>query len=126
MNVLKIAGITFMEARWRKIAWAIILLGLAFLLVFGVGFYFMWRECGAFSDLASIRALEPVNFFLLMGFYGIAFLGVVLACSSRSTRSRAKSRRARSRRSSRSRSGAGKSSSASGSASPPCSACSSS
>lgn len=79
MNVLKIAGITFMEARWRKVAWAIILLGLAFLLVFGTGFYFMWREVGDFADIASIRALEPVNFFVIMGFYGIAFLSVVLA-----------------------------------------------
>lgn len=79
MNVLKIAGITFMEARWRKIAWAIILLGLAFLLVFGTGFYFIWRDVRRFSDISSIRALEPVNFFLLMGFYGIAFLGVVLS-----------------------------------------------
>ena len=79
MNVLKIAGITFIEARWRKIAWAVVLLGLAFLLVFGVGFYFMWREVGRFNDIASIRSLEPVNFFLLAGFYGIAFLGVALA-----------------------------------------------
>ena len=79
MNVLKIAGITFMEARWRKVAWAIILLGLAFLLVFGIGFYFMWREIGTLGDIASIRALEPVNFFVIAGFYGIAFLGVVLA-----------------------------------------------
>jgi Cu-processing system permease protein len=78
MNVLKIAGITFMEARWRKVAWAIILLGLAFLLVFGIGFYFIWRELSRFNDISSIRTLEPVNFFLIMGFYAIAFLGVVL------------------------------------------------
>ncbi len=79
MNVLKIAAITFAEARWRKIAWAVILLGLAFLLVFSTGFYFMWREVGRFNDIASIRSLEPVNFFLMAGFYGIAFLGVALA-----------------------------------------------
>jgi Cu-processing system permease protein len=79
MNVLKIAGITFMEARWRKIAWAVILLGLAFLLIFGVGFYFMWQDVRRFNDIASVRALEPVNFFLLAGLYGIAFLGVALA-----------------------------------------------
>lgn len=79
MNILKIAGITFMEARWRKVAWAIILLGLAFLLVFSIGFFFMWRELGRFNDIASVRALEPVNFFLLAGLYGIAFLGVALA-----------------------------------------------
>lgn len=79
MNVLKIAGITFVEARWRKIAWAVILLGLAFLLVFGIGFYFMWRDVRRFNDIASISALAPVNFFLLAGFYGIAFLSVALA-----------------------------------------------
>jgi ABC-type transport system involved in multi-copper enzyme maturation permease subunit len=79
MNVLKIAGITFMEARWRKVAWAIILLGLAFLIIYGVGFYFMWRDIARYNDIAAVRVLEPVNFFVLAGMYGIAFLGVVLA-----------------------------------------------
>ena len=79
MNILRIAGITFMEARWRKIAWAVVVLGFAFLVVFGVGFYFMWREISRFNDVASVRALEPVNFFILIGFYGIAFLAVALA-----------------------------------------------
>lgn len=79
MNILKIARITFMEARWRKVAWAIVLLGLAFLLVFGTGFYFMWRDVSRFNEVNAISVLEPVNVFLVMGFYGIAFLGVVLA-----------------------------------------------
>jgi Cu-processing system permease protein len=79
VNVLKIAGITFMEARWRKIGWAIILLGLAFLLVIGIAFYFMWRDVSQLSSIASVSALEPVNFFTVAGFYGIAFLGVALA-----------------------------------------------
>jgi Cu-processing system permease protein len=79
MNLLKIAGITFMEARWRKVAWAIILLGLAFLIVYAVGFYFMWRDMARYNDIASVRMLEPVNFFVLAGMYGVSFLGVVLA-----------------------------------------------
>ena len=79
MNVAKIARITFMEARWRKIAWAVVLLGCAFLVVFGVGFYFMWRDIARFNDIASVRMLEPINFFILVGFYGIAFLAVALA-----------------------------------------------
>jgi len=79
VNVLKIAGITFMEARWRRVLWAVALLGLAFLIVYGVGFYFMWRDVSRFNDIASVRMLEPVNFFVLAGLYGIAFLGVVLA-----------------------------------------------
>ncbi len=79
MNLLKIAGITFMEARWRKVAWAIIFLGLAFLIVYAVGFYFMWRDVARYNDIASVRMLEPVNFFVLAGMYGVSFLGVVLA-----------------------------------------------
>jgi Cu-processing system permease protein len=79
VSILRIAGITFMEARWRKIAWAVVLLGFAFLVVFGVGFYFMWRDMRRFNDIASVRMLEPVNFFILIGFYGIAFLTVALA-----------------------------------------------
>ena len=79
MNVLQIARITFLEARWRKIAWAVILLGLAFLLVFTAGFYFMWRDLNQTGLITSVRFLEPVNFFLLAGMYGIAFLGVALA-----------------------------------------------
>jgi ABC-type transport system involved in multi-copper enzyme maturation permease subunit len=79
VNVLQIARITFLEARWRKIAWAVILLGLAFLLVFTIGFYFMWREVSRSGLAASVSFLEPVNFFLMAGMYGIAFLGVALA-----------------------------------------------
>jgi ABC-type transport system involved in multi-copper enzyme maturation permease subunit len=79
VNVLQIARITFLEARWRKIAWAVILLGLAFLLVFTTGFYFMWREVSGSRLAASVSFLEPVNFFLMAGMYGIAFLGVALA-----------------------------------------------
>ena len=79
MKVLEIARITFLEARWRKIAWAVILLGLAFLLVFTTGFYFMWRDVSASGLASALSALEPVNFFLLAGMYGIAFLGVALA-----------------------------------------------
>lgn len=79
MNILQIARITFLEARWRKIAWAIVLLGLAFLLVFATGFYFMWRDVNQSGLLSSVQFLEPVNLFLLAGMYGIAFLGVALA-----------------------------------------------
>lgn len=79
MNVLQIARISFLEARWRRIAWAIILLGLAFLLIFSIGFYFMWRDLNRFGMASQVRFLEPVNFFVLAGMYGIAFLGVALA-----------------------------------------------
>jgi ABC-type transport system involved in multi-copper enzyme maturation permease subunit len=80
MNTFIITRMTFAEARQRKILWAVLLLGLAFLLVYGVGFYFMYRDIARMS--ASARAaqlLEPVNFFVLAAFYGVAFLVVMLA-----------------------------------------------
>jgi ABC-type transport system involved in multi-copper enzyme maturation permease subunit len=79
MNILEIARIAFLEARWRKIAWAVVLLGLAFLVVFTAGFYFMWRDVSRSGLASAVRFLEPVNFFLLAGMYGIAFLGVALS-----------------------------------------------
>ncbi len=80
MNTFIITRMTFAEARQRKILWAVVLLGLAFLLVYGVGFYFMYRDIARMS--ASVRAaqlLEPVNFFVLAALYGVAFLTVMLA-----------------------------------------------
>lgn len=78
MNILKIARITLDEARMRKIVWAIILLGLAFLVIYGVGFHFMYQDVSRYNQ-GLTRVLEPVNFFLLAGLYGVNFLVVVLA-----------------------------------------------
>jgi Cu-processing system permease protein len=79
-QTLNIARMTFVEARMRKMLWAVILLGLAFLGVYTVGFYFMHRELtrsGIGSGVA--RVLEPINFFVMAGLYGVSFLVVMLA-----------------------------------------------
>jgi ABC-type transport system involved in multi-copper enzyme maturation permease subunit len=78
MNVLKIARLSFVEARWRKLFWAIALMGLAFLLVYATGFYFMYRDVTRYMTAPVTRVLEPVNFFVLAGLYGMNFLVVVL------------------------------------------------
>lgn len=78
MNVLRIARITLLEARARKILWALLLLGLAYLAIYATGVFFMMRELrGANDDVMQL--LEPLNFFLMAGLYGVAFLVVVLA-----------------------------------------------
>ncbi len=80
MNSLKIARMTFAEARQRKILWAVAILGLAFLLVFGVGFYFMHRDIQrAVAAQPAAQLLEPINFFLMAALYGVDFLVVMLA-----------------------------------------------
>lgn len=78
MNILKIAGITFAEARMRKVLWAIVLLGVAFLALYATGFFFMYRDISRY-ETGITRVLEPVNFFLMAGLYGVNFLSVVLA-----------------------------------------------
>jgi len=78
MNIWNITRLAFLEARQRKLLWAVVLLGLAFLAVFGTGVYFMWRDVSQMSR-GLARALEPINFFLLAGLYGVDFLVVMLA-----------------------------------------------
>ena len=78
MNIWNIARLAFLEARQRKLLWAVVLLGLAFLAVFGTGVYFMWRDVSQMSR-GFARALEPINFFLLAGLYGVDFMVVMLA-----------------------------------------------
>jgi len=80
VNTLIIARMTFAEARQRKILWAVVLLSLAFLLIFGVGFYFMHRDLVRMSPGSlAVRLLEPLNFFVMAALYGVDFLVVMLA-----------------------------------------------
>ncbi len=79
MSTLTIARLTFQEARQRWLLWAVALLGLAFLGLFGIGFYFMYRDLSRHMSGNVARFLEPTNFFLMAGLYGVNFLVVMLA-----------------------------------------------
>jgi ABC-type transport system involved in multi-copper enzyme maturation permease subunit len=78
-QILNIARMTFLEARMRKMLWAVILLGAAFLIVYTVGFYFMYRELSRSMSGGIVLRLEPLNFFVMAGLYGVNFLVVMLA-----------------------------------------------
>lgn len=79
MSTLTIARLTFLEARQRKLFWAAALLGLAFLIIFTTGFYFMHRDISSSmgGDMSDI--MEPNNFFLMAGMYAVNFLVIMLA-----------------------------------------------
>jgi Cu-processing system permease protein len=79
MNALSIARMTFLEARMRKMLWAVILLGLAFLGVYTAGFYFMYRDISSAMSGSLAQMMEPLNFFVMAGLYGVNFLVVMLA-----------------------------------------------
>ena len=74
-----IARLTFREAARRKILLAVLLLGLAFLIIFGVGFNYVDAELSkssAGNDL--LQRSELRNFFLMAGLYVVNFLTVMM------------------------------------------------
>lgn len=74
-----IARLTFREAARRKILLAVLLLGLAFLIIFGVGFNYIDAELSkssAGNDL--LQRSELRNFFLMAGLYVVNFLTVMM------------------------------------------------
>jgi ABC-type transport system involved in multi-copper enzyme maturation permease subunit len=79
--ILVIARLTFLEAARRRILLAAFLLGLAFLVLFGVGFYFLTHE----SDLPDsenpmdvVLRAQVFNFLTNMGLYAVNFLALVM------------------------------------------------
>ncbi len=79
MSLLEIARLTFLEARMRKMLWAILLLGAAFLVLYAVGFHLIYADIRKHLPSGGARLLEPLNFFVMAGMYAINFLVVMLA-----------------------------------------------
>ena len=79
MNTLAIARLTFLEARQRKLLWAGVLMGVAFLLIFSIGFYFIHQDIERNVGPTMTEMMAPNNFFLMAGLYVVNFLVVVLA-----------------------------------------------
>jgi Cu-processing system permease protein len=77
--ILVIARLTFQEATRRKIVLAALLLGIAFLVIFDLGFYFIQREYNSnpFSSPARFRN-EVFNFLALAGMYVVNFLCIAI------------------------------------------------
>jgi ABC-type transport system involved in multi-copper enzyme maturation permease subunit len=80
MSTLVIARLTFKEAARRKILLAALLLGLAFLTIFGLGFHYillnMSEESSGSLDLMQLS--EVRNFLLMAGLYVVNFLTIMM------------------------------------------------
>jgi Cu-processing system permease protein len=75
-----IARLTFLEAARRKILLAALLLGLVFLVVYGLGFYYIQQEFERNPNVPSMLARrEVLNFLMLAGLYVVNFLTVMMA-----------------------------------------------
>jgi len=77
--MLTITRLTFVEARQRRLLWAVTLMGLAFLALFALGFYFVHREISRASGNNISDLFEATDFFLLAGLYVVNFLMIMLA-----------------------------------------------
>ena len=76
--MLTITRLTFQEAHKRWVLWAGVLMGVAFLALYGLGFWLIHREIVKHSSQAG-GLFEASDFFLLAGLYAVNFLVVMLA-----------------------------------------------
>jgi Cu-processing system permease protein len=82
MNIpaIIIARLTFREATRRRIVQAGLVLGLLFLLVFGIGFHFFTTSIMTpqQNDLSKVIKAESNNILTIMGLYAVGFMAVAL------------------------------------------------
>ncbi len=79
-RLLTIAHLTFLEARRRRIVYAAVLCGLAFLLVYGAAIYFIGRHApSAPRRMPPAQLRAQLEFLVLAGLYVVNFLGIAAA-----------------------------------------------
>ena len=80
MTTLVIARLTFREAGRRKILLAALLLGLVYLAIYGVGFYYVNQETTRSEFGPGLLELNQIrNFLFMAGLYVVNFLTVIMA-----------------------------------------------
>lgn len=80
MTIIIIARLTFREAARRKILLAALLLGLVYLAIYGVGFYYVDQETARSQFGPGLIELNQIrNFLFMAGLYVVNFLTVMMA-----------------------------------------------
>jgi Cu-processing system permease protein len=78
-SIVVIAGSTFQEAARRKVLWAGFLLGLAFLMLYGLGLYLLISgDPGKFSGINPLLRNQAINLPLMVALYAVNFLTVMM------------------------------------------------
>ena len=79
MSTLTIAKLTFREAARRWVLWVALILGVIFLVVYGLGFNSIYLEFQRdTSPRAQFVISEAYNFFLLAGLYVVNFMSILM------------------------------------------------
>jgi ABC-type transport system involved in multi-copper enzyme maturation permease subunit len=80
VTVFIIARLTFREAARRKILLAALVLGLLYLLVYGIGFYYVNQDVSRSEFTVGLLELNQIrNFLFMAGMYVVNFLTVAMA-----------------------------------------------
>ena len=78
-TTLVIARLTFREAARRKILLAAVALGVIFLAIYAIGFYYVNKDLSRPGSVGMIERNEIRNFLLMAGLYVVNFLSVMMA-----------------------------------------------
>lgn len=80
MTIFVIARLTFREAARRRILLAALILGLVYLAIYGIGFYYVNQETTRSQFGPGILELNQIrNFLFMAGLYVVNFLTVMMA-----------------------------------------------
>ena len=82
MVTLIITRLTFLEAVRRRVALAALLLGVAFLILYTLGFHFITHETGLQAEAGPTGSLlrnQVYNFLTNAGLYAVNFLSIAMA-----------------------------------------------
>lgn len=78
-SILVIARLTLAEAARRRILVATLLCGLAFLVLFGIGFHFVAKDVAKAGLVNQLQSRAVLVFFTLAGLYATNFLTIMTA-----------------------------------------------
>ncbi|HEY3288509.1 MAG TPA: ABC transporter permease [Anaerolineae bacterium] len=79
-GILTIAQLTLHEARGRRVVLAALVLGLAFLLIFGIGYYVIYNNItSGTGTMPRVQANIGLSFVSMAGLYAVNFLVVMMA-----------------------------------------------
>lgn len=80
MPTLIIAELTIREAQRRRILWVALIMGIAFLALFGTGLHYIMREVEQYGfDIDNQFDLAPINALTMAGLYVTNFLVVIMS-----------------------------------------------
>jgi ABC-type transport system involved in multi-copper enzyme maturation permease subunit len=78
-RVLTIMGLTFLEARRRRIVPAAVVCGALFLAVYGTALFFIYRQLGGPGPGSALQRQVQLEFLVLAGLYVVNFLAIAVA-----------------------------------------------